>query len=122
MTISPARPLADPHGSRQLLEALYLELTAELEEAVAAAVAVGADRAGEDQIDAGSRTSQQEQQYSLVASIRARREQVEAALRRHAEGRYGLCTGCGEGIAAERLEAFPFATECVDCRRAGERR
>lgn len=43
---------------------------------------------------------------------------------RHAEanlaaGRYGVCDGCGRLIAADRLEALPWATRCIDC--AGSR-
>ena len=122
MTITSARHLADPTASRQLLEALYLELTVELEQAVSAAAAVGSDRSIEDEVDAGSRASQQEQQLTLLAAIRARRDQVEAALERFASGTYGLCSECGEAIASARLEAFPQATECVDCKRTRERR
>ncbi len=40
---------------------------------------------------------------------------VEAALNRVAEGRYGTCEVCGQTIAAERLEAIPWAASCVAC-------
>lgn len=40
---------------------------------------------------------------------------VEAALQRVTEGRYGTCTVCGLAIAAERLEAIPWAATCVAC-------
>jgi len=40
---------------------------------------------------------------------------VEAALGRVAEGTYGVCAVCGRVIAAERLEAIPWAATCVSC-------
>ena len=40
---------------------------------------------------------------------------VDGALVRVAEGRYGVCEVCGHRIAAERLEAIPWAATCVAC-------
>jgi RNA polymerase-binding transcription factor DksA len=37
-------------------------------------------------------------------------------------GTYGVCERCGKAIAAERLEALPWAILCIDCKRAGEGR
>ena len=45
---------------------------------------------------------------------------VEAALGRIEDGTYGLCTKCGKAIAPERLEAVPYATLCIDDKRALE--
>jgi DnaK suppressor protein len=107
-------------GNRALLQGLYLELTAELEEASAAASTVGIADTG-DEADVGSRAEAREQQLTLAASIRGRREQVEVALQRLDAGTYGRCSTCGEAIPAERLEACPWVTECVACKRAHER-
>ena len=41
--------------------------------------------------------------------------QIDEALRRLEEGTYGLCSQCGKPIADARLEALPYATECVAC-------
>jgi len=41
--------------------------------------------------------------------------EVEAALVRVAEGTYGVCQVCNRPIAAERLEAIPWAATCVSC-------
>lgn len=43
--------------------------------------------------------------------------QVEEALRRLDEGTFGTCVRCGRPIAAERLEAIPWAAHCIDCQR-----
>jgi RNA polymerase-binding transcription factor DksA len=40
---------------------------------------------------------------------------IRAALTRIAAGTYGQCSTCGELIAAKRLEALPYATQCVTC-------
>jgi DnaK suppressor protein len=40
---------------------------------------------------------------------------VEAALIRVADGTYGVCDVCLRPIAAERLEAIPWAATCVAC-------
>ena len=49
-------------------------------------------------------------------------EEIEAALRRIADGTYGTCSACGRTIGEERLEAVPYATLCIDDKRAQERR
>jgi len=41
--------------------------------------------------------------------------QVKQSLKRHEEGGYGICITCGKEISSERLEAMPFATQCIDC-------
>jgi DnaK suppressor protein len=46
---------------------------------------------------------------------------VEDALRRMDEGRYGSCIECGEAIAPARLNASPWAARCVTCQREHER-
>lgn len=40
---------------------------------------------------------------------------INSALRRLDDGRFGVCRTCGEAIADKRLEAQPFADECIDC-------
>ena len=47
-------------------------------------------------------------------------EQVEAALERIRAGTYGVCSQCGSTIAAERLEAVPYASCCMECARASQ--
>jgi len=48
-------------------------------------------------------------------------EEIEGALRRIDDGTYGVCTACGRLIGEERLEAVPYATLCIDDKRAQER-
>ncbi|HEX4786626.1 MAG TPA: TraR/DksA family transcriptional regulator [Candidatus Sulfotelmatobacter sp.] len=40
---------------------------------------------------------------------------IEAALWRIAEGSFGVCVTCGEGIPERRLEALPWTQFCLRC-------
>ena len=41
--------------------------------------------------------------------------QIQGALRRIAEGTYGVCVQCGADIDPKRLKALPIATRCISC-------
>ncbi len=60
-----------------------------------------------------------EQQRDLALRERSKAEltRVDAALRAIEAGSYGTCVSCGKPIAAERLEAIPWAPTCIDCAR-----
>jgi RNA polymerase-binding transcription factor len=47
--------------------------------------------------------------------------EIDAALARIENGTYGRCDACGGPIDEERLEAVPYATLCIDDKRALER-
>jgi len=47
-------------------------------------------------------------------------DQIDQALAKIDEGTYGVCEDCGEQIAFERLEAIPFATLCIECKKRHE--
>ena len=80
------------------------------------------DSAGDDQADTGTKTFEREQEISLANNILDRITQVERALERLDDGRYGWCERCGNPIPVERLAAFPSATLCVTCKQLEERR
>ena len=40
---------------------------------------------------------------------------ISAALSRIESGYFGTCTECGSSIDQGRLEAYPYAIECIDC-------
>lgn len=46
---------------------------------------------------------------------------VSAALARMENGRYGICIECAEPIEPDRIIAYPYANECIDCARLDER-
>jgi DnaK suppressor protein len=47
-------------------------------------------------------------------------DQIEHALDRIREGRYGVCESCGAKIPIARLQALPYATKCVRCQETAE--
>jgi DnaK suppressor protein len=47
--------------------------------------------------------------------------EIDAALGRIADGTYGTCSVCGRQIEPERLEAVPYASLCIEDKRAQER-
>lgn len=58
-----------------------------------------------------------EQQRDLALREKAEHHlaDIRAALERIEAGTYGTCTECGEPVAADRLEALPWAAHCIDC-------
>jgi RNA polymerase-binding protein DksA len=66
-------------------------------------------------------TLDREIDYSLEENSEQVLRAIDVALRRIDEGTYGICETCGQPISEERLEAIPYATQCIDCRRKGER-
>ena len=52
---------------------------------------------------------------AISSSARAELQQVEAALRRLAQGRYTTCSVCGSDIEPERLAAVPYTDRCRGC-------
>ncbi|MEU8242428.1 TraR/DksA C4-type zinc finger protein [Actinoplanes missouriensis] len=52
---------------------------------------------------------------ALLAATRQSLEQISGALRRIADGTYGLCQRCETTIPEERLEVLPHARFCVPC-------
>jgi RNA polymerase-binding protein DksA len=45
---------------------------------------------------------------------------IDSALRRIDDGTYGTCVNCGQEIPVQRLEAYPAASLCIDCKRSAE--
>ena len=56
---------------------------------------------------------------AISSSARVELQQVEAALRRLAQGRYTTCAVCGEDIEPERLGAVPYTDRCRACAEGG---
>jgi DnaK suppressor protein len=84
---------------------------------ISAVTEATSDVATDDEHDPEGATLAFERQHA-AALLDAAREQVAAlddALRRLAEGRYGVCDRCGQPIGAERMAARPAAVTCVRC-------
>jgi RNA polymerase-binding transcription factor DksA len=70
--------------------------------------------------DTADVTMQREVDYTIKGIVADEVNQVQQALRRQAEGRYGLCDDCNEAIDPERLAVRPQATLCIICQRRRE--
>jgi RNA polymerase-binding protein DksA len=72
--------------------------------------------------DIATHTYDRELDSTLEESEEVHLSHVEAALKRIDAGTYGICENCGRPIQPERLEAMPWVTLCIDCKRLAERR
>jgi DnaK suppressor protein len=102
----------------EALDYLHKEHPGSLEDETGELVSSSADQ---HMADTATETVDREIDYTLEASDGRLLAAVEAALARIDEGTYGTCVNCGAQIAPERLEAMPWATMCIDCKRKEER-
>ena len=72
--------------------------------------------------DSATATLDREIDYTLEENSEHVLTEIDRALGRIEAGSYGTCETCGKPIAEERLEAIPYATQCIDCKRRDERR
>jgi DnaK suppressor protein len=68
-----------------------------------------------DKEELGSDNAEQELTLTLLGSGEDILDQVEAAIHRIEDGGYGQCEKCGEEIPKSRLDAIPYAADCVQC-------
>lgn len=109
---------------RDELEADKQRLLKELaatESGIADLVSDSGDGAGDDVADAGSKTFEREQEMSIADNSRDLLLQTERAIERLDSGAYGRCENCGGPVGKARLQAFPRATLCLECKAAEER-
>jgi RNA polymerase-binding protein DksA len=108
--------VSDPlEAERAAAQEQIAALTREFDEVVAASRASNAD--DEHDPEGATIAFERQQVVALLDAARRRLADVEAALARRAEGRYGICEACGRPIAPERLAARPAARTCIDCAR-----
>ena len=74
----------------------------------------------DDPADAGSASFERETAQSLSNHARGLLVQIDDAVRRIDNGVYGICESCGQRIESACLEALPYATLCMDCKRRSE--
>ncbi|MEV8090027.1 TraR/DksA family transcriptional regulator [Streptomyces nigra] len=125
------RPGEDPWTPEEVEEA-RAELQAEetrlreeissSERSLAGLMRDSGDGAGDDQADTGAKNITREHELALAANAREMLIQTEHALERLDAGTYGLCENCGNPIGKARMQAFPRATLCVECKQKQERR
>nr|WP_246620140.1 TraR/DksA family transcriptional regulator [Streptomyces corallincola] len=125
------RPGEDPWTLQEVEEArteLHSEserLRAEIsssESALAGLMRDSGNGAGDDEADTGTKNITREHEMSLAANAREMLDQTDRALERLDAGTYGVCENCGNAIGKARMQAFPRATLCVECKQKQERR
>ena len=102
---------------RDRLERLWVQqitqitgLSLAFEEAASAGGVAGNLRLAEAHV------ARQQQILTRMASAHRGLAEIEAALRRVDNGRYGLCERCGLRLPADWLDAAPQARYCPQCR------
>ena len=105
-----------PDGFRDQLENKKLELMARLER-ITANLRRGLET---DSKERAKQLEDSEVVDALGNEAREELEKVSLALRRMDAGKYGLCASCGSTIGAKRIEAYPYASECIECATMGE--
>jgi RNA polymerase-binding transcription factor len=102
----------------EALDYLQKENPGSLEDETGELVSGSADQ---HMADTATETVDREIDYTLEASDGRLLAAIDGALARIEDGTYGTCVNCGAQIAPERLEAMPWATLCIDCKRKEER-
>jgi DnaK suppressor protein len=105
-------------GVLDAIEFLHKENRGTLVEETGELVSGSADQ---HMADTATETVDREIDYTLEEHDERLLESIDAALARIDAGTYGTCVNCGRVIAPERLEAMPWATLCIDCKREEER-
>jgi DnaK suppressor protein len=78
------------------------------------------DSTSGDVIDAALDAAQDEISSKLAEVESRELANIEVALERMKGGGYGLCEVCNGKIPLARLQALPYATNCIECQRANE--
>jgi len=103
---------------REQLEAKKAELMARLDR-------ITANLRRGYEADSKERAKQLEDSEVVDALGNEAREElakITAALQRIDSGEFGICAECGATINPERLAAYPYAEECIECAEFSERR
>jgi DnaK suppressor protein len=92
-----------------------------LEREFAAMVDAAGLAGADDEHDPEGATIAFERQHvaALAGQAREQLARIDAAMRRLAQGSYGICESCGQPIGAARLTARPAATTCIGCAARG---
>jgi len=65
--------------------------------------------------DSGQVAAEQGENRALVGQLEETLMEVERALAKLDDGKYGECEVCGKDIGEARLEAMPATRYCIDC-------
>lgn len=104
-----AQLLSDRERTGMLIDAVIDEM--------GAIVSARRDTATDDEHDPEGPTLafERSQASAILGQSQQHLKEIDAAVQRIDDGRYGLCTQCGNGIALGRLQVRPQAALCISC-------
>src|SRR5262245_32443465 len=70
-----------------------------------------------DLADQGADSYEHEFTLSLLQNQEQTLEEIDEALERMRQGRFGRCEECSGAITKARLQALPYTRHCVECAR-----
>ncbi|MFZ5631366.1 MAG: TraR/DksA C4-type zinc finger protein [Bacillota bacterium] len=70
--------------------------------------------------DVGSEVFERSKDFALRENAMLVMNAIDDALQKMGKGTYGLCDVCGDEIPPKRLEAVPYTTLCLRCKRGDE--
>ncbi|MDN5311737.1 MAG: hypothetical protein PWQ68_710, partial [Thermoanaerobacteraceae bacterium] len=70
--------------------------------------------------DLGAEIFEREKDLGLKDNTKILLMKVNHALDKIRDGTYGICERCGKPIDKERLEAVPYTTLCIECKKEEE--
>jgi DnaK suppressor protein len=79
-----------------------------------------ADSGPGDAIDDSCGNASKEHLVARHTHNRTQLRKVELALKRISIGDFGICAACGDTIGLKRLQAVPWATNCITCQEQSE--
>ncbi len=103
--------MTDIEEIRKKLEARLIELDERAHEIDDELSEPGDDDWSENAVEAENDEVLEKVGSMAVDEIR----KIKAALSKMDAGTYGVCETCDKKISPKRLEALPYATNCIDC-------
>ena len=111
----------DLENYRTILERARREIAGDIDDLAADAFSGESGRLSIDNpADVGSDSFNQEFSLELLQRDEVTLGQITDALERIDQGSFGRCQGCESWIPKTRLNAMPYARNCVDCQRKAE--
>lgn len=84
-------------------------------------IGTGVSHDGDDEVDRANFDTDRELALALSRSERDMLLQIEEALERIDQGKFGDCVACTKPIGEQRLQAIPWARYCIECQELEEK-
>lgn len=79
-----------------------------------------ADSGPSDVVDDSRDHASKETIFASYSKNRTQLRKVELALERISTGEFGICAACESAIGFKRLQAVPWANNCIECQEQSE--